>query len=282
MPKRNNVSKALSVCLAFLFVGGISIPTLTIACDCSPRTDPGERQGSVEKRPKYEFSWFSEADKKNDSSYCYERIVTNKHNKSNLDYDWPIMEMENKALPPGERDRICKVRGQYHDPALTGPFYYGRGNPPIDTEVWKAKSEPQLGKPNLVSSWPPLETSLEFVFEMYGRKFRNSVILRSFVGFIDTPKGRIFRYSYIFDNIGEGSVLSWITGLPERAKADPRLAPLVRNTELGPAFEVIGIVGFGFNDNHPPLLGTFPVYFFEPKGGKAMAKGSAEAYMPSK
>jgi len=283
MSKTNNGSNALFICLAFLLVGITSIPELTMACECSPtRTDPEEREGSVRKPPKHDFSWFSEADKKSDNSYCYERIVTNKHVRSNLDYDWPIAEMENKALPPGERDRICKVRGLYRDPASSGPLYYGRNNPQINTEVWKAKSEPQPDKLTRVLSYPPLETVLEFVFERYGHKFRSSLILRSFVGFFDTPKGRVFRYSYIFNNAGERSVLSWIPGLPEKVKADPRLAPLLRRTQLGPAFEVTGIVGVAFNNNHPPLLGTFPVYFFEPKEGQKIAKGSAEAYVPSK
>ena len=37
---------------------------LATACDCKPRTPPKELDGTITKAPTYEFSWYSDADKK--------------------------------------------------------------------------------------------------------------------------------------------------------------------------------------------------------------------------
>lgn len=267
--------------VSLFFVGALSTG-FAVACECKPRTPPGEHEGSVKKTPTFDFSWFSDTDKKEDDRYCYERVVKNKHERNNLDYEWKIAEMDNKALPPKEQDRICKIRGVYRD-AARGPLNYGRDNPPTDTEVWKAKSEPRTGEMSQVASFSPLETVLEFVSDIGGgRILRNFVILRSFVSVVDTPAGRMFRYRYLLENLrDEPVVLSWVPRLPEMVKADPRLAPLLKETPEGLAIEIRGIIPTRLDDKQTPMLGMFPVHFFEP-GGKRMARGSAEAYVPPK
>lgn len=267
---------------AALVLAPVFSASAAFGCECMPRTQPEPREGSVKKTPTYEFSWYSDADKGSDDQYCYERIVNNKHDNSNVDYEWPISEMDNKALPPNERDRICKVRGgAYRDPAAKGPLNYGRNNPPTETEVWKAQAEPRTGETRQVASYSPLEALLEFVFEAGGRRFRNAIVVRSFATAIDTPGGRVFRCSYSFENLRDDPPLvSWeIPGLPERMKGDPRLMPLLRGAETGLGVEIRGLVGIPFSHKQPPMVGTFPVYFFEP-GGKRMAKGNAEEYVP--
>jgi hypothetical protein len=269
------------ICLVLLITGISASPTFTIAYDCT-RTPPDQRSGTVEKDTSYNFSWISEADKKTESSYCYERKVTNKHTKNKLDYDWPLAEMGNKSLPPGKQDRMCKNSGKYHDPALQGPLTYGRNNPPTHTEVWKSQSEVEK-KLVSVTSYPPLEAALDFSFDVYGKIYRNSVILSSFVHSFDTSRGKIFRYSYILDNPGESSILSWLPQpLLKKPEIHQRLGSFLRRTEFGPQFglEVEGILSVAFNDNRPPLLGNFRVHFFDPKEGLSMAVGSAEAYVP--
>jgi len=254
---------------------------LAFACDCKPRTPPKEREGSLTKKPTYEFSWYSDADRKEDDRYCYERSVSNKHEKS-LDYEWKMAEMENKALPPKEEDSICKVRGAHRDEPARGPLSYGRNNPPVDTEVWKAKLEPRTGETSQVVSFSPVETALEFVFVVSGQIIRNSVVLRSFVSIVDTPSGRVFRYRYLLENLREDpAIISWVPRLPEFAKNDPRLTPLLKETSEGLAIEVRGIIQMRLDDRQSPILATFPVNFFEP-GHKSMARGSAEAYVPPK
>jgi len=255
-------------------------PSLTFGCECEPRTAPEKREGAIKKTPSYDFSWFSDADKRKDDQYCYERVVTNKHDNLNLDYEWQIAEMDNKALPPKERDRICKVRGTPREPAANGPLTYGRNNPPTETEVWKAKTEPRTGETQQVATFLPLETMLEFVFAVGKRVFRNSIMVRSFATALNTPSGRVFRYSYMLENLSkEAPVVSWdVPGLSNRIKGDPRLAPMIRSTERGLALEIRDVIAIPIDDKQPPVLGTFPVYFFTPDG-KRITTGSAEAYM---
>ena len=178
---------------------------------------------------------------------------------------------------------MCKVRGAYRDQPVKGLLTYGRNNPPTNTEVWKAETEPQTGETKQVTTFSPLETMLEFVFEVGTRRFRNSVLLRSFATIFETSGKRVFRYSYVLENLLENTVVvSWeVPGLPERIKADPELATVVRGTETGLAIELKGVVGIPLGHTHSPMFGTFPVYFFEPSG-KRIAKGSAEAYIPSR
>lgn len=256
------------------------VPGGALGCECAPRTAPSQYEGSVDGAPSHKFTWFSDVDKQGGKTYCYERVVVNNHASANLDYKWKIAELENRALPPKERNRVCKVRDEPLEPAANGTLTYGRSNSSTDTKVWKAKSEPRIGETSNIQASSALDTVLEFVFDIGGRIVRNSISVRSVAQRVETSKGQSFSYSYELRNVGKDSpVVSWaVPSLMEAVRNDPKLASFIRPTETGVVLEVKNLVLVPFVDARPPVVNTFPVYFLDPSG-KQIAMGSAEAYV---
>lgn len=120
---------------------------------------------------------------------------------------------------------------------------------------------------------------MEFTFTAEGRKFRNVLVLRSFV----VALGNRFHYTYVLENLlaDTRTLIRWIPDLlVAAATKDPQVSRFVRSTAVGPGIEVVGPVRISFQTDRPPVLGSFRVVFFEPKEGTAWADGPAEAYVP--
>ena len=110
-----------------------------------PESDPVEYSGGVEEDA-HRFKWMSDADQNpsDQSRYCYERIVTNNHDKNPLRFDWPLGRMSAKSVSPGGSSKKYSQYGDYKKPAASGPLYYGRSDKFTDTKVWEGEDEPSV------------------------------------------------------------------------------------------------------------------------------------------
>lgn len=265
-------------------IGMASTETLAREFECWTNTPPPPRDGIIDYSD-FKFSWYSDANEEPDGRYCYEKIVKNQHDEKPLNYNWPIAGMQNSALNSGKLNRQAWRMGKYFKDAIPGPLYYGEKlQNQTPTEVWRSESEQESQKLVRISSFPALETILEFVFESNGQTYYNSIILRSLASLNEDKNGKYYRFTYLFENPGETSVIAWVPNLPEMAQKSLKSKyppPEMIKIESGSAFRIIQRISMITNvSDQQPVMSIFPVYFFDPKLLKRMAKGQAPAYVP--